>query len=165
MEQNRGRRKAGRHLSKASGALALLVAAPAAVTGEDSPVPHEDAPRLGALEVRISGFESDAGRLAIALFASEQDFETQTNAVHKAWLGIEQGESHWRLTNLPDGEYALIAYHDQNGNEQIDLRALGMPKEPVGVSNDARGLFGPPRFRAAKFSVAAPLTRHEIVLR
>jgi uncharacterized protein (DUF2141 family) len=59
----------------------------------------------------------------------------------------------------------LIAYHDQNGNGEIDMRILGMPKEPVGVSNDARGRFGPPKFDAAKFTLVAPLTRHSFELR
>ena len=159
MKQKEPGRKAGLGLTPAiTGIFALLAAIPI-------PGVSDDDPRLGTLEVRISGFESDSGRLAIALFASEEDYSTQTNAVRRAWLDIEDRESHWRVAGLPEGEYALIAYHDENGNGEIDLRALGMPKEPVGVSNDARGLFGPPRFRAARFEVTAPLTRHEIVLR
>lgn len=107
----------------------------------------------------------DTGRLAIALFDTAEDYATQTNAVRRAWLGIDDGRSRWTVEDLPEGEYALIAYQDLNGNEQIDMRLLGMPKEPVGVSNDARGLFGPPRFEAAKFRFEAPLTRHRFRLR
>jgi uncharacterized protein (DUF2141 family) len=119
----------------------------------------------GVLEVRIVGFESEEGRLAIALFAREEDYATQTNAVHKAYLEIRDGESRWTIADLPAGNYALIAYHDENGNREIDMRVLGMPKEPIGVSNDARGVFGPPRFDAARFTVAGPLTQHAITLR
>jgi uncharacterized protein (DUF2141 family) len=119
----------------------------------------------GTLEVRITGFESAEGKLAIALFANDDDYSTQSNAIRRAYLPISNMESQWAISDLPEGSYALIAYHDENDNGQIDMRVFGMPKEPVGVSNDARGVFGPPRFKAAKFEFLAPLTRHEIKLR
>jgi uncharacterized protein (DUF2141 family) len=107
----------------------------------------------GILHVRITGFESADGALAIALFANEADYERQTNAVRRAWLEVSGSEAEWTLEALPAGDYALIAYHDLNGNKELDFRLLGMPKEPIGVSNNARGAFGPPRFDAAKFPV------------
>lgn len=127
--------------------------------------PDAAEPETAALEVEIAGFESADGELAIALFDTAEGYSTQTDAVRKAYLPIENGKSRWVLEDLPVGEYALIAYHDENGNRQIDMRIFGMPKEPVGVSNDARGLFGPPKFEAAKFELNAPLTRHALELR
>ena len=117
------------------------------------------------LEVRVTGIESNRGMLAIALFDSPADYSTQQNAVRKAWLEIDSDVAVWTVRDLPAGDYAVIVYHDENDNKQIDMRALGMPKEPVGVSNNARGLFGPPRFKAASFELSPPLTRHEIALR
>lgn len=107
----------------------------------------------GALHVLITGFESSEGELAIALFGNEDDYESQENAIERAWLPVVDGRAEWRLPSVPAGEYAVIAYHDTNGNRQIDFRLLGMPKEPVGVSNNARGAFGPPRFKAASFAI------------
>jgi uncharacterized protein (DUF2141 family) len=120
----------------------------------------------GTLHVRITGFESTDGELAIALFANEEDYESQSNAVRRAWLEISGDETEWTVEGLSAGEYALIAYHDTNGNGEIDFRLLGMPKEPVGVSNNARGAFGPPRFEAAKFLVSDDeITRQHLRLR
>jgi len=127
--------------------------------------PDPNGAAVGTLEVRITGFESGRGQLAIALFASADDYSTQENAVRRAWLDIRQEGTVWTVHDLPEGDYALIAYQDENDNRQIDLRVLGLPREPVGVSNNARGLFGPPRFRAARFRMTAPLTRHAIELR
>jgi len=42
--------------------------------------------------------------------------------------------------------------HDANGNGKLDRNLLGMPTEGVGASNDARGVVGPPKFDAAKFT-------------
>ncbi len=110
---------------------------------------------VGGLHVVVTGFRSTDGDLAIALFASEDDYQEQTNAVRREWLIVEGDEVTWTLSDLPPGEYAVIAYHDENDNRELDFRILGIPKEPVGVSNNARAAFGPPRFRAAKFEVRA----------
>lgn len=124
-------------------------------------IAHAAMADAGTLHVRITGFESTDGALAIALFGSEEDYESQTNAVRRAWLEISDSDAEWTLTALPAGTYALIAYHDTNGNREIDFRLLGMPKEPVAVSNNARGVLGPPRFEAASFSIEENATARQ----
>lgn len=42
------------------------------------------------------------------------------------------------------GKYAVVAFHDVNGNEELDKNMLGIPTEPYGFSNNARGMLGPP---------------------
>jgi uncharacterized protein (DUF2141 family) len=51
--------------------------------------------------------------------------------------------------DLPPGEYAAVAFQDVNGNGILDKNFLGIPKEPFGFSNGARGSAGPPKFSAA----------------
>ena len=34
------------------------------------------------------------------------------------------------------GEYAIVCYHDENGNETMDFQSNGMPLEDYGVSNN-----------------------------
>ena len=55
----------------------------------------------------------------------------------------------------PAGEYAVAIVHDENGNGRLDTSWLGIPKEGLGTSNNARGRLGPPKYRDAKFSVGA----------
>jgi uncharacterized protein (DUF2141 family) len=47
------------------------------------------------------------------------------------------------LTNLDPGQYAIILFHDENGNGKLDRNALGVPTEPYGFSNNVRGFLGP----------------------
>ena len=125
-----------------------------------------EAAAAGTLHVQITGLESTDGSLAVALFSSEADYENQSNPVRRAWLPVTADVLEWTVEDLPAGHYALLAYHDVNGNRQIDFRRLGMPKEPVAVSNDARGIFGPPRFEAARFSIDSGETaRQQVRLR
>ena len=60
-----------------------------------------------------------------------------------------------RFENLPPGDYAIAAFQDVNENGVLDKNALGIPTEPYGFSNDARGWFGPPSWQAARFHLGA----------
>lgn len=63
----------------------------------------------------------------------------------------ESGVVNMKISDLPAGEYAITLFHDVNGNHLLDKNFIGIPTEPYGFSNNARGLFGPPTFDAAKF--------------
>jgi len=39
--------------------------------------------------------------------------------------------------------------HDENSNGKMDTNFIGMPREGVGASNNAKGHMGPLKFRAA----------------
>jgi len=62
--------------------------------------------------------------------------------------------------DLAAGDYAVTAFQDSNGNEKLDTSSTGMPQEPYGMSNGARGgPDGPPSFADAAFHLGdAPLT-------
>jgi uncharacterized protein (DUF2141 family) len=57
--------------------------------------------------------------------------------------------------NVSPGSYAVAVYHDENGNGRLDPGFMGIPKEGVGVSNDAQRSWGVPSFDQAKFVVEA----------
>ncbi|MEC9459160.1 MAG: DUF2141 domain-containing protein [Pseudomonadota bacterium] len=48
--------------------------------------------------------------------------------------------------NIPFGNYALAGIHDLDNNGMLSGNFLGIPKEPFGFSNNARGNFGPPKW-------------------
>ncbi len=47
------------------------------------------------------------------------------------------------MDGVPDGPYAVKLFHDENSNEELDMGWMGA-EERYGISNDARGLIGPP---------------------
>ncbi len=59
------------------------------------------------------------------------------------------------LKNLPDGEYAVRAFHDQNNNGILDKGIFGQPIEGWGVTNDARGFMSAPPFKKMLVTVKA----------
>jgi uncharacterized protein (DUF2141 family) len=69
------------------------------------------------------------------------------------------------LVGLAPGKYALAAFADGNGNGRLDRNWAGMPTEPYGFSRDARALFGPPDFEAARVEVGADAVTETIHLK
>jgi len=59
--------------------------------------------------------------------------------------------------DVKPGTYAVSVIHDENKNNELDMRWLPWPKpkEGVGVSNDPDNKAGPPKWEAAKFTLGA----------
>ena len=49
---------------------------------------------------------------------------------------------------VPPGKYAVSIYQDTNGNGELDMNFLSIPKEPVGFGNNYKP-FGQPKFELA----------------
>jgi uncharacterized protein (DUF2141 family) len=76
-----------------------------------------------------------------------------TNCPFDIVVPARRGRVTLTLPNLPPGRYAAVAYHDENANGDLDVNALGMPRERYGFSNDPPMLLGPPLFKDAAFDV------------
>jgi uncharacterized protein (DUF2141 family) len=116
----------------------------------------------GELGVEIIGLKSADGQIRVALFDSEKAF--LHNPVKAGIVPIERFCGHWQVKALSPGVYALAVYHDRNSNGKLDSNMLGIPLEPYGFSNNARGVLGPPSFGEACFHVAGSNTRIEVRL-
>lgn len=67
--------------------------------------------------------------------------------------------------DIPFGTYAVSVWHDQNDNQKMEQSLIGIPKEGMGVSNDAKGKMGPPKFKDAKFVIDKENKEISITLR
>ncbi|OSY88601.1 hypothetical protein WH52_06615 [Tenacibaculum holothuriorum] len=103
------------------------------------------------ITVNFSGMESDKGKLYVALYDSKETF------LKKDFKGdivsVKDKKATVVFKDIPSGVYAISAFHDENNNKKMDTRIFGIPKEPVGISNDAKGFMGPPKYKDAKFLV------------
>lgn len=101
----------------------------------------------------IDGLDSARGRVAVALYDSAASFRERSGAVASGWVAPDDGRATWTVAPVTPGVYAIAAYHDLNENGRLDRSALGVPVEPYGFSNDARGRFGPPDFEKAAIRI------------
>jgi uncharacterized protein (DUF2141 family) len=107
----------------------------------------------GNLTVVIKGFKNNSGSVSVALFNKEDGFpKSPEKAVAIIYSKINDNKSIAVFQHLPAGEYAVSVYHDENNNKKMDRNIIGMPKEGVGASNNARGHLGPPKYQDAKFA-------------
>ena len=73
------------------------------------------------------------------------------------------GEVTLSFRELPPGRYAIMAYHDENGDGQLNRRFGMFPTEGYGLSTTSG--FRPPAFEDSAFEVTAPETAIAIELR
>lgn len=112
------------------------------------------------LTIDFEGIKSDKGKLFVALYNSEEDF--LKNQMEGSIVDISNGKASASFDNLKSGIYAISSFHDKNNNGKMDTNFLGIPKEPVACSNNAKGKFGPPKFKDAKFMISTDHTQIKI---
>lgn len=109
------------------------------------------AQNTSTIVVNISDFESNEGKVYVALYDSADTFLTKHV---KGEVGeVSDLNSTVTFEGVENGTYAISVFHDENGNGKLDTQMFGIPSEPVGTSNNATGFFGPPKFEDAKFEV------------
>lgn len=104
--------------------------------------------------VNVSGLRTEKGKCLLYLYNNKSGFPTDAKkAINTTTGSILNGKSTLILKGIADGEYAISVIHDENDNSVLDTNFLGMPKEGVGVSNNAKGFFGPPSYEDSKIQV------------
>lgn len=112
------------------------------------------------LSIEFEGIKTEKGKLFIALYNSEKDF--LKNEMKGSIVDIKDGKAKATFENLEKGIYAVSSFYDKNDNGKLDTNFFGIPKEPTGLSNNAKGRFGPPKFRDAKFNISTSQTNIKI---
>jgi uncharacterized protein (DUF2141 family) len=117
------------------------------------------------LSLSIKGVSSDKGQVVIQVYSNS-----------KNWMSDKAGEillqqkvpAAQLLANtevvlpLAYGSYAIQVYHDTDSNNELKTNWIGIPREPVGISNNAKGKMGPPSFKDAVFVFDEKNTSHQL---
>ncbi len=105
--------------------------------------------QTGTIVVTIEELRNSDGNVRVALWASEDGFLRDQDSAFRRVLSVIEGETvEFVFTDLPFGEYAVSAFHDENGDGENNRNLFGKPTEGYCVSNGVRGsmLSGPPEF-------------------
>jgi len=109
------------------------------------------------LRVECEGAKAGTGQAMFSLYSSEETFLKESSRSLVADIDSE-GRAVFAIEDLEAGVYAVSVLHDVNGNGKVDTNFLGIPKEPLGMSNNAKGRFGPPKWKDSKFEFTGDLT-------
>lgn len=108
----------------------------------------------GSISLQVSGLRNNKGQVLVSVFRNAKGFPDQPElAIRKYQLPISNKSSSVEIPDLPAGDYAIAVLHDENSDARMNTNWVGWPKEGFGFSNNAMGVFGPPSFNKARFSV------------
>jgi len=119
----------------------------------------------GKVIVTAYNFKDNSGKALLTLYSSINASDYPTNpakSFRQATAGIVNNTATFVLDAVPYGTYAIAILHDDNNNNAFDTNFIGMPKEGMGASRDAKGSMGPPKFEDAKFQVNTQSTSLKI---
>jgi len=111
----------------------------------------------GNLVVSVESLTSSEGVVRWALYRSEESMSDAVNGrgsrpARRGDHPAQEGASSFAIKGLPFGKYALLLYHDEDGDNEADKRAFGLPKERVGISGYTSRPMRKPVWRKAHFS-------------
>ncbi|MBM3176810.1 MAG: DUF2141 domain-containing protein [Bacteroidetes bacterium] len=116
-------------------------------------------PESSTLTVKIQGFRSAKGQVGILVFPGKEGFPSDRHkAVRQVLVPLNGTSLVHSFSNLPNGNYAVTVMHDENGNNELDVNFLGIPKEGYAFSGSGAALLGPPSFEKAAVRLEANRT-------
>lgn len=105
------------------------------------------------LTIEVKNIPTTKGNLFIGLFQPKSDFPVFGKQYIGKVIPVSGKTMTYVFKDLPEGEYALAIYHDENKNSKLDKNMLGVPTEYYGFSNNARRTFSAPSFEEASFDL------------
>src|SRR5215471_6217784 len=113
---------------------------------------QEVSPQGSVIHVDVVGLRNNKSQVCCALYGSAEGFPKDgQKAIRRDTSSISDQKASCEFSGVEPGTYAISVFHDENSNGKLDTNFLGIPREGVGASNDARGHMGPPKFDAAQF--------------
>lgn len=106
------------------------------------------------------------GVVTVELYRNDPDNFLESEGRQRITRTLAAPDENGRQTVCIDapsaGTYAVSAYHDKDADRRLDRRFIGIPREPIGLSNNPRLRLAKPRFEDAAFEIAE--TGRDIVI-
>lgn len=116
------------------------------------------------LSIDVINLRSARGIIRLCLTLDPANFPGCIDETRAVTRSVPAATREIRLEGMPHGDYAAAVIHDENGNGKLDSFA-GIPREGFGFSRNPVITFGPPRFAAARFTLAADVDKQKVKMR
>lgn len=104
------------------------------------------------LTVHLTQIKNDQGSIFVELYNDSATFRKSTKAFKIIKMPAVVGILAVSFLGLEAGNYALLTYHDEDGNDQMNKKFGMIPTEGYGLSNNPR-VIGPPSFKDSEFQL------------
>ena len=108
--------------------------------------------QMATLYIKVDGNSYEGKPVLVALYNQYDEFLSDESFKNTSAL-LKAGQNTLRIDKVPMGVYAVSLFVDINENGALDTNWMGIPKEPYAFSNNAKGKFGPPEFKDARFLI------------
>jgi len=112
------------------------------------------------LDITVMGVRDDKGMVRAGIYNSPDTFPKEGKAMARTAVPAKAGSVTLQFTDLPPGKYAVILYHDENNDGQMDRRFGMIPIEGYGLSNNIKAS-GKPAFDQCAFDI--PETKRQTI--
>ena len=127
-------------------------------------VDHSDA--QGKIVVSITNLVNSKGVCKTCLYDNASSFAGNGSAIKCVDVPIKNKTANISFESVPEGNYAIAIFHDENRNNKMDKNFLGVPKEGYGASKNKLPFASAPSFKDNQFKLKEKQTVHlEIRLR
>lgn len=116
------------------------------------------------LIVNLNNIGEAGGNLRASLYREPESFRKEDRAVQVVSIPATKGSAQIVFDALSPGRYAVMVYHDENGDGKLNLRFGMFPIEGYGLSNNPK-VMGPPKFADSAFEVGEQETSVNITLK
>jgi uncharacterized protein (DUF2141 family) len=93
------------------------------------------AAHAGELSVELASVRAAPGEIIVSLL-DPKAYDQHGAPIASQHLPAQPGTMQLRFDDVAPGRYAVSAYHDENGNRQLDRGDYGIPIESWGFSNN-----------------------------
>ncbi|MBK8474899.1 MAG: DUF2141 domain-containing protein [Opitutaceae bacterium] len=116
------------------------------------------------LDVVLTGFRHTDGQVLVGVATAAASFPSSPQFNTTAVIDASTRTAKAHFTGLPAGAVAVSVIHDRNRDGKLGTNFLGIPTEPVGASNNAKGRMGPPAFADAQIELRDGTNEVRIVM-
>lgn len=118
-------------------------------------------------QLSLENVSSVQGQVVVQVYNSKKSWmseKAEKMVLRQAFPAKQLVENPTVTLELDFGEYAIQVYHDLDSNDEMKTNWIGIPKEPVGTSNNAKGSMGPPKYKDAKFVFDTDNSEHALTI-
>jgi uncharacterized protein (DUF2141 family) len=109
----------------------------------------------GMLSVTVNGAQNNRGNIEIHLLANKAQFKSEIPPFLICRKIIHRLKTSCDFKDVPYGEYAIFAFHDENLDQNLSLHFFGLPFEKSSISGIDLVHNSSPRFEQSKFLFAS----------
>lgn len=93
-------------------------------------------PKIGTIQISLSGVESNQGQIVCLVYDKRDRWMKESKAVFRTSVPAKKGNMSFGVEAALNKRYAITVYHDENQNGKLDTGAfIPKPTEPVGASH------------------------------